>query len=85
VGASGLGSCYVRPIAYYGNGEMGHTRTPAPSTGIAAAVGAYSADDGVTKGERMKVTRGPPRPQQHAARLQDTGNYVNSSLAKVER
>ncbi len=87
VRASGLQSCYVRPIAYYGYGEMGLNTIPC-SVSVAIACwpwGAYLGDDGVTKGVRMKVSswaRHDHNSMPPASKT--TGNYVNSSLAKVE-
>lgn len=87
VRASGLPSAYVRPIAFYGYGEMGLNTIPC-SVNVAIACwpwGAYLGDDGVTKGVRMKVSswaRHDHNTMPPASKT--TGNYVNSSLAKVE-
>jgi branched-chain amino acid aminotransferase len=87
VRSTGLDSCYVRPIAYYGYGEMGLNTIPC-SVDVAIACwpwGAYLGDDAVTKGVRMKIsswTRHDHNTMPPAAKT--TGNYVNSSLAKVE-
>ncbi len=87
VRSTGLPSCYVRPIAYYGYGEMGLNTLPC-KVDVAIACwtwGAYLGDDAVTKGVRMKVsswTRHDHNTMPPAAKT--TGNYVNSSLAKVE-
>ena len=87
VAATGLDSCYVRPIAYYGYGEMGLNTLPC-SVDVAIACwpwGAYLGDDAATKGVRMKIsswTRHDHNTMPPAAKT--TGNYVNSSLAKVE-
>jgi branched-chain amino acid aminotransferase len=87
VRASGLPSCYVRPIAYYGYGEMGLNTLPC-SVDVAVACwpwGAYLGDDAVSKGVRMKIsswTRHDHNTMPPASKT--TGNYVNSSLAKVE-
>jgi branched-chain amino acid aminotransferase len=84
---SGLPSCYIRPIAYYGYGEMGLNTLPC-SVDVAIACwpwGAYLGDDAVTKGVRMKIsswTRHDHNTMPPASKT--TGNYVNSSLAKVE-
>ncbi len=84
---SGLPSCYIRPIAYYGYGEMGLNTIPC-SVDVAIACwpwGAYLGDDALTKGVRMKIsswTRHDHNTMPPAAKT--TGNYVNSSLAKVE-
>ena len=83
----GLPSCYIRPIAYYGYGEMGLNTLPC-AVDVAIACwpwGAYLGDDAVTKGVRMKIsswTRHDHNTMPPASKT--TGNYVNSSLAKVE-
>lgn len=87
VASSGLPSCYIRPIAYYGYGEMGLNTKPC-SVDVAIACwpwGAYLGDQAVTKGVRMKIStwlRHDHNAMPPAAKT--TGNYVNSSLAKVE-
>lgn len=87
VASTGLPSCYVRPIAYYGYGEMGLNTLPC-KVDIAIACwpwGAYLGDDAVDKGVRMKIsswTRHDHNTMPPAAKT--VGNYVNSSLAKVE-
>jgi branched-chain amino acid aminotransferase len=87
VRASGLPSCYVRPIAFFGYGEMGLNTLPC-SVDVSIACwpwGAYLGADAVTKGVRMKVsswTRHDHNTMPPSAKT--TGNYVNSSLAKVE-
>ena len=84
---SGLPSCYIRPIAYYGYGEMGLNTLPC-SVDVAIACwpwGAYLGDDAATKGVSMKIsswTRHDHNTMPPASKT--TGNYVNSSLAKVE-
>jgi branched-chain amino acid aminotransferase len=87
VRASGLESCYIRPIAFYGYGEMGLNTLPC-SVDVAIACwpwGAYLGDDALTKGVRLKTsswTRHDHNTMPPASKT--TGNYVNSSLAKVE-
>ena len=87
VASTGLDSCYVRPIAYYGYGEMGLNTIPC-SVDMAIACwpwGAYLGDDAATKGVRMKIsswTRHDHNTMPPASKT--TGNYVNSSMAKVE-
>ncbi len=84
---SGLESCYIRPIAYYGYGEMGLNTLPC-TVDVAIACwpwGAYLGDDAMTKGVRLKTsswTRHDHNTMPPASKT--TGNYVNSSLAKVE-
>jgi branched-chain amino acid aminotransferase len=87
VRASGLPSAYIRPIAYYGYGEMGLNTLPC-SVDVSIACwpwGAYLGEDAATKGVRMKIsswTRHDHNTMPPASKT--TGNYVNSSLAKVE-
>ena len=84
---SGLPSCYIRPIAYFGYGEMGLNTLPC-TVDVAIACwpwGAYLGDDAVTKGVSMKISswqRHDHNTMPPASKT--TGNYVNSSLAKVE-
>jgi branched-chain amino acid aminotransferase len=87
VASTGLGSCYIRPIAYYGYGEMGLNTLPC-SVDVAIACwpwGAYLGEDSLTKGVRMKIsswTRLDHNTLPPAAKT--VANYANSSLAKVE-
>src|SRR5262245_1719133 len=87
VRATGLPSCYIRPIAYYGYGEMGLNTLPC-EVDMAIACwpwGAYLGDEALTKGVRMKISswaRHDHNIMPPAAKT--TGNYVNSPLAKVE-
>jgi branched-chain amino acid aminotransferase len=87
VRASGLPSCYIRPIAYYGYGEMGLNTQPC-KVDVSIACwpwGAYLGDDALSKGVRMKIStwlRHDHNSMPPASKT--TGNYVNSSLAKVE-
>jgi branched-chain amino acid aminotransferase len=82
--STGLPGCYVRPIAYYGYGEMGLNTLPC-KVDVAIACwpwGAYLGDDAVEKGVRMKIsswTRHDHNTMPPAAKT--VGNYVNSSLA----
>jgi len=84
---SGLPSCYIRPIAYFGYGEMGLNTLPC-SVDVSIACwpwGAYLGDDAVSKGVRMKIStwlRHDHNSMPPASKT--TGNYVNSSLAKME-
>ncbi|MEO5724708.1 MAG: branched-chain amino acid transaminase [Ilumatobacteraceae bacterium] len=87
VASTGLGSCYVRPIAYYGYGEMGLNTLPC-SVDVSIACwpwAAYLGPDAVEKGVRMKIsswTRHDHNTMPPSSKT--TGGYVNSSLAKVE-
>ena len=87
VRASGLPECYVRPIVYLGYGEMGLNPLPCP-VNVSIAVwpwGAYLGEEGFTRGVRMKVSSW--RRYDHNVlppHAKATGQYINSSLAKVE-
>jgi branched-chain amino acid aminotransferase len=87
VAASGLDSCYIRPIVYLGYGEMGLNPLPCP-VNVSVAVwpwGAYLGDEGIAKGVRMKISswqRHNVNSMPPAAK--GTGMYINSSMAKVE-
>ena len=86
VASTGLDSCYIRPIAYFGYGEMGLNTLPC-TVDVSIACwpwGAYLGDDG-REGCAMKIsswTRHDHNTMPPASKT--TGNYVNSSLAKVE-
>ncbi|HEV2310878.1 MAG TPA: branched-chain amino acid transaminase [Acidimicrobiia bacterium] len=85
--ANRLDSCYIRPIAFLGYGEMGLNPLPC-DVNVAIAVwpwGSYLGDEGVQHGVRMKIStwrRMDPNINPVAAK--GTGIYINSSLAKVE-
>ena len=85
--ANQLDSCYIRPIAFLGYGEMGLNPLPC-DVNVAIAVwpwGSYLGDEGVQHGVRMKIStwrRMDPNVNPVAAK--GTGIYINSSLAKVE-
>lgn len=82
-----LDSCYLRPIAFLGYGEMGLNPLPC-STSVSIAAwpwGSYLGEEGLERGIRMKISswqRHDPNAMPPAAKC--TGMYVNSSLAKVE-
>ena len=87
INANELESCYIRPIIYRGYGEMGLFPLKAP-VDVAIAVwpwGAYLGDEGIAHGIRAKISsfrRFGPNSMPPAAKA--TGQYINSSLAKVE-
>ncbi len=82
-----LKSCYIRPIAYRGYGEMGLNPLNSPvDVAIAAwSWGAYLGDDGLQNGIRAMISsfrRIDPNSLPPAAKA--TGQYINSILAKLE-
>ena len=85
--ASGLAGCYIRPLVYFGYGEMGLNPMLCESHAAIAVWpwGAYLGDEGAVNGIRLKVSswaRHDPRALPTAAKA--TGMYINSSLAKLE-
>jgi branched-chain amino acid aminotransferase len=87
VKASGLSSCYIRPLVYLGYGEMGLNPLPCP-VNVSVAVwpwGAYLGDEGIANGVSMKISSW----QRHGVNsmppaAKGTGMYINSSMAKIE-
>jgi branched-chain amino acid aminotransferase len=87
VARNGLASCYIRPIAYRGYGQMGLNPLEAPVE-VSIALwpwGAYLGEAGIRDGVRAAVSsweRISSRsliPQAKAS-----GQYLNSVLAKIE-
>ncbi len=84
---NGLSSCYIRPIAFRGYGEMGLYAKTAP-VDVTIAVwpwGAYLGEEGKRNGVRAKVSSwrrlSPAGLIPHA---KASGQYLNSILAKTE-
>ena len=87
IAANGLEECYVRPIAYYGYGELGvHTRgNPVDMAIITFPWGAYLGEAGQREGIRVKISswkRIDANTIPHTAKA--TGIYLNSMLAVHE-
>jgi branched-chain amino acid aminotransferase len=85
--ANGLSSCYVRPLAMRGYGEMGVNPLMAPVNVIIAVWpwGAYLGEDALEQGVRIKVSSWR-RNSQNAlpSTAKASGQYINGVLAKVE-
>ena len=85
--ANKLAECYIRPIAFIGDGVMGVHPAGNPIR-LAIAVwpwGAYLGDEALTKGIRTKIssfTRYHVNNMMTKAKI--SGNYVSSVLAKRE-
>jgi branched-chain amino acid aminotransferase len=87
VRANELDSCYIRPLVYRGYGEMGLNPIPAPVNVSVACWrwGLYLGEVAVDAGARAKISSWkrldhnilPPGAKA-------TGQYLNSSLAKME-
>jgi branched-chain amino acid aminotransferase len=87
IGANGLPSCYLRPIAYYGYGELGVSSLGNPIDVVILSWpwGAYLGEDGQQNGIRAKISswqRVGPNVIPHVAKA--TGIYLNSMLATME-
>jgi branched-chain amino acid aminotransferase len=87
IGVNGLPECYLRPIAFFGYGELGVSATGNPVDVVIMSWpwGAYLGDEGLKTGIRAKISswqRVGPNVIPHAAKA--TGVYVNSMLAVTE-
>jgi len=86
VRANKLRECYLRPIAFMGDGEMGLAARPATRVAIAAwPWGAYLGDEGMQRGIRVKTSSFQRfHPNTLLTKAKATGHYVNSILAARE-
>ena len=87
IAANGLAECYIRPIAYFGYGELGVSArgNPLDVAIMSWPWGTYLGADGLTNGIRAKVSswkRVGPNVIPHVAKA--TGIYLNSMLAVME-
>jgi branched-chain amino acid aminotransferase len=84
---NGLDSCYIRPLAFRGYGEMGLYAQSAPVEVMIAAWpwGSYLGDEGKRKGIRAKVSSWRRiSPAGLIPHSKASGQYLNSILAKTE-
>jgi branched-chain amino acid aminotransferase len=87
IGANGLPECYIRPIAFYGYGELG---VAARNNPVEVAImswpwGSYLGEEGLSHGIRAKISswqRIPPNVVPHVSKA--SGIYLNSMLAVTE-
>jgi branched-chain amino acid aminotransferase len=87
IAANGLPECYLRPIAFFGYGELGVATAgnPVDTVIMSWPWGAYLGDDGMKNGIRVKISswkRVGPNTIPHASKA--TGIYLNSMLAVTE-
>ena len=81
--ANKLDACYIRPLAYRGYGAMGLDPTPCPVQVLIAVwpwepfLGNAGIKVGVSSWRQRGVNALPPA-------IKSTGNYLNSSLARLE-
>jgi len=84
---NGLDECYLRPLAFIGDGAMGlgALTNPTRVSIIAWRWGAYLGDEGLQKGIRAKVSSfNRAGVNSLMAKGKIVGHYVNSILAKRE-
>ncbi len=84
---NGLASCYIRPVAFYGYGELGVAATGNPVDVVIMSYpwGAYLGETGQQEGITTTISsweRVGPNVFPHAAKA--TGIYLNSLLATTE-
>jgi len=87
VGVNELSACYIRPIAFYGYGELavGAQGNPVDVVIMSFPWGAYLGEDSQTTGITTKIStweRIGPNVIPHGAKA--TGVYLNSMLATTE-
>src|SRR5216117_3068472 len=87
IAVNGLPECYLRPIAFFGYGELGVSAVGNPVDVVIMSWpwGAYLGEDGLKNGIRAKISswqRVGPNVIPHASKA--TGVYVNSMLAVTE-
>ena len=87
IGTNGLAECYIRPIAFYGYGELGvHPRSnPVDVVIMSWPWGAYLGEEALTQGISAKVSswkRVGANTIPHVSKA--TGIYLNSMLAVIE-
>ena len=87
VATNGIASCYLRPLAFYGYGELGVSSVgnPVDVVVISFPWGAYLGEESQTAGITTKIStweRVGPNVIPHVAKA--TGIYLNSMLATME-
>jgi branched-chain amino acid aminotransferase len=87
IAANGVAECYLRPIAFFGYGELGVAAAGNPIDVVIMSWpwGTYLGAEGVKSGIRAKIsswTRVGPNVIPHVAKA--TGIYLNSMLAVME-
>jgi branched-chain amino acid aminotransferase len=87
VAVNGLPECYLRPICFFGYGELGVSCAGNPIDCVIMSWpwGAYLGEEGLSKGIRAKISswqRIGPNVIPHTSKA--TGIYLNSMLAVTE-
>lgn len=88
ISANGLKACYIRPLVYVAEGEMGLGSATVNPVHVSIAVwpwGSYLGDEGLANGIRVRTSS---FQRMHVNTLMTkakaVGHYVNSILASVE-
>jgi branched-chain amino acid aminotransferase len=86
VRANRLRECYLRPLVFMGDGEMGlAARTPTRVAIAAWPWGSYLGDEGIRRGIRVKTSSFARfHPNTLLTKAKASGHYVNSILAARE-
>src|SRR5689334_15652173 len=86
VRANRLRECYLRPLVFMGDGEMGLAAQPPTRVAIAAwPWGAYLGDEGMRNGIRVKTSSFARfHPNTLLTKSKAVGHYVNSIMASRE-
>ena len=87
IGINGLPECYIRPIAFYGYGQLGVAArgNPVETVIMSWPWGTYLGEDGLKTGITAKMSswqRVSPNIVPHVSKA--TGVYLNSMLAVTE-
>jgi branched-chain amino acid aminotransferase len=84
---NGIDECYIRPLAYRGYGVMGLDCLPAPVQCTIAVWpwGSYLGEDSLKHGVKAGISSWRQRGNNATPpQIKATGNYINSSFARVE-
>ena len=86
VRANRLRECYIRPIAFLGDGEMGLAARPATRVAVAAwPWGAYLGDEGLRHGIRVKTSSFQRfHPNTLLSKAKASGHYDEALLLDVD-
>ena len=87
INKNNIKSCYIRPLAYYGYGQMGVDPTGAPVDVVIAVWpwGAYMGEDALRNGIAMGVSSWRQRSfNAIPPAVKSSASYMNSILAKLE-
>jgi branched-chain amino acid aminotransferase len=86
--ANGFEECYIRPLAFIGDGPLGVFPGATPPISLAILNwewGSYLGDRGITEGAKLKTsTFIRPHPNSIMTRGKISGQYVTGVIAKTE-